>query len=79
MLRLKNIEKNDDRISAEYDPEDSGEFGYVSISAETGTILDSKPSTMDQTFPIYLNHAADALKKLVDSKELPKEKTIMWY
>lgn len=79
MLRLKNLKKNNGIISAEYDPENSGELGSISIDVQDGSLVESSASKMDSSFPIYLNHAVEALRKLKDEKELPEEKLIMWY
>ena len=78
MLKLINLKKSNGIISAEYDPENSGEYGSVSIEAESGEVIETKASKYDSSFPIYLNHAIDALKKMKNEKELPKEKLIMW-
>lgn len=78
MLKLINLKKNNGIISAEYDPENSGEIGSVSIDMEREEVIDFNTSKMDGSFPIYLNHAIDALIKLKDEKDLPTEKLIMW-
>lgn len=79
MLKLKNLKKNNGIISAEYDPENSGELGSISVDVESGELIELKASKMDDSFPVYLNHAVDALKKLRNEDELPEEKLIMWY
>lgn len=79
MLKLKNIKKNNGVISAEYDPENSGELGNISVDVEQERVVDFNVSKLDDTFPIYANHAVDALIKMKDDKELPKEKLVMWY
>ena len=78
MLKLRNIKKNNGIISAEYDPENSGELGNVSVDVEKEEVVESNLSKLDGVFPIYMNHAIDALIKMKDNKELPKEKMIMW-
>ncbi len=79
MLELKNIKTSDGIISAEYDPENSGNLGSLSINIESGEIVKSTISQLDEPLPIYLYHATQALKKLLLEKELPKEKLVMWY
>lgn len=79
MLKLKNIKKNNNIISAEYDPENSGELGSISIDIDSGEVIDSQASKLDSPLPIYLKHAEDALKKIVMEDKLPQEKLIMWY
>lgn len=79
MLKLKNIKMNNGLISAEYDPENSGEFGSVSVDIEREEVNQYFLSKLDGDFPIYMNHAIDALLKMKDLKELPKEKLVMWH
>ena len=79
MLKLKNIKMNNGIITAEYEPENSGNFGSIAIDIKTGEILKAKTSEMDIPLPIYLNHATDTLKEIMNEKTLPKEKLVMWY
>lgn len=79
MLKLKNIKMNNGIITAEYEPENSGNFGSIAIDIKTGEILKAKISEMDIPLPIYLNHAAYTLKEIMNEKTLPKEKLVMWY
>lgn len=79
MLKLKNIKMNNGIISAEYDPENSGALGYVSVDIKSGRIVESNVSEYDKNFPIYLNHAASCLEKLALQDSVPKEKMVMWY
>ena len=78
MLKLRNIRKNNGIISAEYDPENSGELGSVSVDVEREEVKEFTLSKLDGDFPIYMNHAIYALVKLKDNEEIPKEKLIMW-
>lgn len=79
MLKLLNLRKSNGIISAEYEPENSGEYGSISLEIKSGKVIEAKTSKLDSSFPIYLNHAVEALKKIRNEKELPKEKLIMWY
>lgn len=79
MLKLKNIRIDEGVISAEYDPENSGSLGNISINVESGEVVESKNSQLDTPLPMYLYHATQALKELINEKELPKEKLVMWY
>ena len=79
MLKLKNIKNNNGIITASYDPEASGELGRISIDKNSGDVIESVASKFDSDYPIYLNHAIDALKKIKNEKELPEEKLVMWY
>lgn len=79
MLKLKNIKMNNGIISAEYDPENSGVLGSVSVDIKSGRIVESNVSEYDKNFPIYLNHAVSYLEKLALQNSVPKEKMVMWY
>lgn len=79
MLRLKNIKKNNSIISAEYEPENSGDLGSVSVNVESGEVIESKQSKMDEPLPMYLHHATEALKKMMKEDVIPEEKLVMWY
>lgn len=78
MLKLKNIRRNEKIISADYDPEDSGCLGSVSIEGKSGKVTESKPSKMDEDGPLYLRHATSALREMKDLEDLPQEKLVMW-
>ena len=79
MLKLKNIKMNNDIISAEYDPENSGALGTVSVDIKSGEIVTSRISEYDRDFPVYLDHAVACLEKLASQDSVPEEKTVMWY
>ena len=42
MLKLKNIKRNNGIISAEYDPENSGDLGNISIDTKSGKVIESR-------------------------------------
>lgn len=79
MLRLRNIKKSNNIISAEYDPECSGDIGRISIEVKSGREVEYDMSLMDINFPIYYNHAIEALRKIKDDTDIPEEKLVMWY
>lgn len=79
MLKLRNIKKNNGIISAEYDPECSGDTGKISIDVKSGRELEHDIAAMDIDFPIYYNHAIEALRKIKDDTDIPEEKLVMWY
>ena len=79
MLKLKNIKRNNGIISAEYDPENSGNLGNISIDTKSGKVIESKLSKFDNHLPMYLHHASNALKKIMNEEEPPREKIVMWY
>lgn len=79
MLRLKNIEKNNTQISANYFPEGSDEKGFVCIDITSQRILKSKKTSYDKPFGMYISHAKQALCEMLDSEFLPSERVVMWY
>lgn len=79
MLKLKNIKKNNGTISAEYDPEGSGKLGKISVDIKSGEVVESEISKMDEPLPMYLHHAINALKRIMNDEKPPTEKLIMWY
>lgn len=80
MLRLKNIEKNRNTITAYYDPENSGKLGFIKLDAITAEVIESRVSDYDKDFPIYYNHGKKALAKMANAEEqLPTEKVVMWH
>lgn len=79
MLKLKNIKSSNGIIYADYEPENSGITGKISIRISDKEVISSVVSEYDKEFPIYLQHAILALKKLVGIEELPEEKLVMWY
>lgn len=79
MLHLRNIEKNDAQISANYFPEGSDEKGFVCVDNKTGKVIKIETTSFDEPLGAYAAHAAQALRKMVDSGSLPSEKTVMWY
>lgn len=57
MLKLKNIKRNNGIISAEYDPENSGDLGNISIDTKSGKVIESKLSKFDNPYQcIYIMH-----------------------
>lgn len=79
MLRLKNIARNNDYISANYYPEDSEIAGFVSVDINSGEIFDSDTTSYDGYLNAYLSHAARALSEMSKSDSLPSERLVMWY
>ena len=83
MLRLKNIEIHNGIISAQYDPEESGFLGFISIDLHSGEIIKKQYSEFEEDFPIYFHHALTALKRIVEkhgtSDGFIGSELIMWY
>jgi hypothetical protein len=78
MVKLKNIEKNKDVISANYEPEASGMTGYIELNKD-GRVLKSEPVECEEEFPSHFHHAVRELKKLVLEDTPPQSKLVMWY
>lgn len=79
MLKLKNITMTNGIISAEYDPENTGEVGKIAIDVDSGKVVEQRLSDVDNDFPMYFHKALEWLQKVRTSSDIPKEKTIMWY
>ena len=79
MLKLRNINLNNNILSANYHPEDSEDFGSVAIDVKTRTVVNRVLSNQDEIFPLYFEHALIALNRLIEKSELPKEKLVMWH
>lgn len=79
MLKLKNIKRSNGIISADYDPECSGDIGKITMDVETGEVIQTIISNVDIIIPMYLNHAIDVLERIKDNEEIPEEKLVMWY
>lgn len=80
MIRLRNINLTKGIISADYEPENSGEVGKISIDAHTGKVVERYLAETDKEgFPLYFLKALDWLQKSRTLSDLPKERTIMWY
>ena len=80
MVRLKNIEKNDTAVWCDIYPENSKEPGFLKV-------LFSRPDKIE-TFSLprgyeddisHVNHARDALSKMIEKNEFKKERLVMWY
>ncbi len=78
MVKLKNIVKNKESISASYEPEHSGKFGYIEVGKD-GDILKREYSEYDKDFPWYFQHAVSELKRLALLDTPPSESTVLWY
>jgi hypothetical protein len=79
MLRLKKIRRENNVISAEYEPEDSNESGFVAIDIDTGKIIKWKLTSLeDEDFPMYNAHARWALRDMRNLVTLPKSQLVMW-
>lgn len=82
MLKLINIKRNNGYIEAGYLPEGSFEKGYVKVDIKTQKIIESQHSKYEEPYEEYSDcriMAAQGLLDIADKKDLPEEKTVMWY
>lgn len=79
MLKLKNIKRTKGIITAEYEPEDSGEVGKITVEVDSGKVLEQCLTEFDKEFPIYFNKALQWLQNNREQSNIPIEKTLMWY
>lgn len=79
MLRLQNVKREENSISAIYDPEDSGNVGFIKLSTETDKVIEAELSAYDEDMPIYIAHAVSALRAMVAMDINVESQTVMWY
>ena len=78
MVTLRNIERRDGILSADYFPEDREDSGRISIRESDGEEVEYIQAPTDSVGKFH-GPVAYGLKQLVGVEKLPKEKTIMWY
>lgn len=82
MLKLKNVEKKDNWIYAEYYPEDWNEYGSVSVNSlnidDYSVELSPKDEKEYSDYPYAVN-ALNALRDMAEGKREIEDCTIMWY
>ncbi|MCM1525176.1 MAG: hypothetical protein NC120_12050 [Ruminococcus sp.] len=82
MLKLINITKDDQNISADYIPENSQKQAHVKLST-TKDVYDVE--VIDEFGQMYGSMALNGLRKILrelsDGKinELPKERRVVWF
>ena len=80
MVRLSNIKREHNILSANYEPEASGEFGFIAVNVRTGDIVEEKHTALEVD-PIYFAHAKWALlgDDLKYREHPPETYLVMWY
>ncbi len=82
MLILRNIEKDDFAIYADYYPEGQNKlYGFVAVHYETGVIIRRRIADEYESKekPEYSNHAAEGLMGIIEyNEEIPPEKVVEW-
>ena len=80
MLRLKEIKREGNLLSAIYDPEATGILGRVCINIHTKSPEDCVISKYENAeYPDYYYHALKALRNIVNEDDIPAERLVMWY
>lgn len=78
MVRLKNIKKNNMLIECDIIPEDSKEFGHVTVALDTKEL---KAYSLPNGYEWCRNHIAHvqtALLEMAHDGVIPHEKLVMW-
>lgn len=82
MLNLRNVRKENNVISADYYPEDWGEFGTVSVNCNDLDDYEVNLSPKDKReysgYPYAIN-ALNALRDMVEGEREIKDCVVMWY
>ena len=78
MLVLRNINKKDNIIEADFYPEDGKEYGHIKVDLITGKYisLDLAKGYEHSTCP---SHAKRELIAMAKMEEFPVERVVMWY
>lgn len=80
MVKLENIEKNNNLIECDILPEDSKEYGHLKVNLDSEEIDGYALPEGYEWCRNHLTHAKKALLKYGTSKEpLPDQDLIMWY
>lgn len=79
MVKLKNIAIDGKTIACDIYPEGSLHPGRVAVDRETKKIAEIKLPSGFEWCTSHAHHAADKLLELLQTGEIPEEKTIMWH
>lgn len=78
MLVLKNLQRKNGQIEADYYPENKGSKGHLVLKISDGTVV-SHEKAVGYEHSSSASHAKRALLKLANSESLPSEKIVSWY
>lgn len=79
MVKLKNLEKNNNIGRCDIIPEDSPISGHITLSLDSGELIEySLPAGYEWCLS-HVHHAARNLVKILDSVNPQKEYLVMWY
>lgn len=76
MVYLRNIERNENFITVEFSPEDSGWWGHISVNINTREVECDSNEEYGRT---YETHAKLKLLEIAKNKEDITKCTVMWY
>lgn len=79
MLKLINIKRNDNIITANYIPETSDEMGYIKLDLSNGKVIECQDTSYDIVFQGYLMKAIGLLKDIANKEPYEKEYVHIWY
>jgi len=79
MVFLENITKESNKISCNYSPENSGEFGFVEVDIKTREYISKKKTNYDSDTETYIFKARCKLLDLAIKSPIPKESRVVWY
>lgn len=80
MVKLRNIRKDSEYISADYAPEgEDRELGYVKLRISDREIVEKRVTKEDGRLGFYYKHVVSGLCDILDEGEVPEERTVMWY
>lgn len=74
MVVLKNINRGNDYIEAEYFPDNSSKKGFMRIRVSDSVVVEHQNASMTSA-----PHVKKELLKLLSQKKIPKQKTVLWY
>lgn len=79
MVKLKQIKKNNNKITCDVFVEDCEEAIRVALDMNSGQIEDYTLPKGYEWCTTHMAYVRRFLKTLVDSKNVPEKRTIMWY
>lgn len=78
MVKLKNIKKNNMLIECDIVPEDSTEYGHVTVAIDTEELKSYSLPNGYEWCRNHVSHAQTALLEMVNSGIIPDEKLVKW-
>ena len=79
MVKLKNIVIEDSVIKCDIYPEDSPQAGNISVDISSKKMVHFELPPGYEWCKNHVNHAKKGLIALIGEKDVPREKTVMWY